>query len=81
MIQDAPLSEILAALERLEKLALRVREIEADEWLTAVEAAEYLNIGGAVFRRLAADGKVPRHKISGEYRYHKAELLRWALER
>lgn len=81
MIQDAPLSEILRALEKAQELARAMQEAEADQWLNADEAAAYLNIGPSVFRKMAASGELPRHRISGEYRYHRAELKRWALEK
>jgi hypothetical protein len=79
MIQDAPLSDILAALDKAQELAVRLAAAEADEWLEAEEAARYLKMNPQVFRRMAAEGKIPRHKPSG-YRYYKPELRRWAME-
>ncbi len=58
-------------------------ETKPRTWLTAREAADYLNINYPRFTRLANKGHIPRTLIEGTkrtYRYKTDLLDRWMLD-
>lgn len=47
------------------------------EILTLEEVAAYLKVGKRTLYRLVQDGKIPAFKLSGSWRFCRAELDRW----
>ena len=47
---------------------------EDDEWLTTVEAAEYLKLSVGSFRNMVSDGHIPHYKLGRRNRYLRCEL-------
>jgi excisionase family DNA binding protein len=43
--------------------------LKIEEWLTAEEAAAYLNVSVGSLRNLTSDGKVPYYKLGNRNRY------------
>ena len=46
--------------------------------LTVRDVAELLNISEKTVYRWVDDGKLPGYRLSGQYRFYRAELLEWA---
>ncbi len=46
--------------------------------LTVRDVAELLNISEKTVYRWVEDGKLPGYRLSGQYRFYRAELLEWA---
>ena len=68
-------SELAVAVLRLAEALAQQRE-----WMTAAEAAEFLRFTPNRFRALAAEGGIPRHRVSpGRFRYYAPELTEWLL--
>lgn len=44
------------------------------EWMTSVEAAQFLRISPAQLRNLASNGRIPYSKLGRLNRYHRGEL-------
>ncbi|HLF93047.1 MAG TPA: PTS sugar transporter subunit IIA [Planctomycetota bacterium] len=49
--------------------------------LTVREAAEYLKVSEKSIYRWIGEAKIPHHKVDGQYRFNRTELLEWANER
>lgn len=49
--------------------------------LTVREVAEYLSVSEKSVYRWIGDGKIPHHRVDGQYRFNRTELLEWANER
>jgi hypothetical protein len=83
----ASLSGIALALaevaDSLSKTAATLAVKEEKEWLTAKEAGEYFGLSVEAFRaHERRTGDIPRHHFTDRVvRYHRPELLQWALAR
>lgn len=49
--------------------------------LTVKEVAQYLEVSEKTVYRWISDGKIPHHKVDGQYRFNRTELLEWANEK
>ena len=49
--------------------------------LSVREVAQYLNVSEKTVYRWISEGKVPHHRVDGQYRFNRSDLLEWANER
>ena len=52
-----------------------------DEILTLKEVADYLKLAEKTAYRLAAEGKLPRFKVGGSWRFKREDITRWIDEK
>ena len=48
--------------------------LKTEEWLTAIEAAEYLKVCVPSLRNMTSNGLIPYYKLGGRNRYLKSDL-------
>ena len=46
--------------------------------LTVKEVAQYLNVSEKTVYRWVNDGKIPHHRVDGQYRFNRTDLQEWA---
>lgn len=73
------LAEIREALEAAARLAERQSRAGEDEFLEWREAAMYLKMSPAVFKRRSAAGEIPRCAQGAKYVYYRPEIREWQL--
>jgi PTS system nitrogen regulatory IIA component len=49
--------------------------------LTVREVAQYLDVSEKTVYRWINEGKIPHHRVDGQYRFNRTDLLEWANER